>query len=103
MKLNIAKIDENKLPIKYILGIQEDLENFPDALDIIHIYAVESVKKPEKPRENFTKHSLTRYHSNGNLENAERGLKEAIELGLIEQTNETEGKEAYRIKINPFQ
>ena len=30
------------------------------------------------------------------------GLKKAIELGLLECTNETEDKEAYKIILNPF-
>lgn len=103
MELNIGKLTEDKLPIKYILGIQEELDGFPDAFDIIHIYATETLKKPDRPRNNFTKHSLMKYHACGNLENAERGITQAIELGLIEQTNYEEGKEAYSIKINPFQ
>lgn len=103
MILNISKIDEDKLPIKYILGIHEELETFPDAFDIIHVYVTESVKRPDKPRNNFTKHSLMNYHANGNIENAEKGLEQAIQLGLIEQTNTEEGKEAYTIKINPYQ
>ena len=36
-------------------------------------------------------------------ENAEKGLERAIQLGLIEQTCFEEGKEAYKILINPFQ
>lgn len=103
MILNISKIDEDKLPIKYILGIHEELETFPDAFDIIHVYVTESVKRPDKPRNNFTKHSLMNYHANGNIENAEKGLEQAIQLGLIEQTNSEEGKETYTIKINPYQ
>lgn len=103
MELNIGKLSEDKLPIKYILGIQEELEEYPDAFDIIHIYVTETIKRPTRPRNNFTKASLINYHANGNLENAEKGLKQAIELGLIEQTNFDEGKEAYAIKINPFQ
>ncbi len=103
MKLNIGKLNEDKLPIKYILGIQEELDGFPDAFDIIHIYATETLKRPERPRNNFTKNSLMNYHAAGNIDNAEAGLKQAVELGLIEQTNIEEGKEAYLIKINPFQ
>lgn len=103
MELDIGKINEDKLPIKYVLGIQEELDGFPDAFDIIHIYVTETIKRPERPRSKFTKHSLMKYHSCGNIENAEKGLKQAIELGLIEQNNDEEGKEAYSIKINPFQ
>lgn len=103
MEPNLNRMDEDKLPIKYILGIQEELETFPDAFDIIHIYVVETIKRPERPRNNFTKHSLMKYHSCGNIDNAEKGLKQAIELGLIEQTCEEEGKESYKILINPYQ
>lgn len=103
MKLDIGKINEDKLPIKYILGIQEELDGFPDAFDIIHIYVTETIKRPERPRNKFTKNSLMNYHAAGNIENAEAGLEQAIQLGLIEQTNKEEGKEAYSIKINPFQ
>ena len=103
MKLNINSLDEDKLPIKYILGIQEELENFPDAFDIIHIYVVETIKRPDRPRKTFTKHSLLKYHSRNNLENAIKGIEQAIQLGLIEQNNFEEDKEAYKILINPFQ
>ena len=103
MELNLFKIDEDKLPIKYILGIQEELENFPDAFDIIHIYIVENINRPNRPQTGFSKASLLKYHANGNLENTEKGIVQAISLGLIEQTKFEEGKETYSIKINPFQ
>jgi len=103
MEANLSILNEDKLPIKYILGIQEELENFPDPFDIIYIYVVETLKRPDRPRNNFTKHSLLNYHSRGKIENAEKGLEGAIQLGLLEQTNFEEDKEAYRILINPFQ
>lgn len=40
MEVNLTILNEDKLPIKYVLGIQEELENFPDPFDIIHIYVV---------------------------------------------------------------
>lgn len=103
MTLAITKLDEDKLPIKYVLGIHEQLENYPDAFDIIYTYVTESIKRPERPRYTFTKNSLIDYHSNGNVENAEKGLEQAINLGLIEPNNIEPGKESYTIKINPFQ
>ena len=42
------------------------------------------------------------YFAKGKNENVESGLIEAIGMGLIEQTNSKEGKEAYKILINPF-
>jgi len=103
MEVNLTLLNEDKLPIKYILGIQESLEKFPDAFDIIHIYVIETLRNVTRPRNNFTKHSLMKYHSCGNVDNAEKGLENAIQLGLIEQTHFENGKEAYKILINPFQ
>jgi len=103
MELNLFKIDEDKLPIKYVLGIQEELENFPDAFDIIYIYVVENINRPSRQQYGFSKASLLKYHTKGNIENTEKGIEQAINLGLIEQTRFEEGKETYTIKINPFQ
>lgn len=102
MELNVHKIVEDKLPIKYILGIQDKLDAFPDAFDILYIFINEAVKRPDRQKETFTKHALIKYHSKGNHENAEEGLKRAIQLGLIEQIKFDEGKETYRILINPY-
>lgn len=102
MKVNVHKMVEDKLPIKYILGIQDKLEAFPDAFDILYIFINEAVKRPDRQKETFTKHALIKYHSKGNHENAEEGLKRAIQLGLIEQIKFDEGKETYRILINPY-
>lgn len=102
MSVNVHKITEDKLPIKYILEIQDQLEGFPDAFDILYIFINEAVKRPDRQKETFTKHALMRYHSKGNIENAEEGLKRAIQLGLIEQIKDEPGKETYKILINPY-
>ena len=102
MEMDLTRIDEDKLPIKYVLGIQTQLDAFPDAFDIMYIFIKENIKRPSKGGKNFTKHALLKYFSEGNHENAEEGLKRAVQLGLIEPINETEGKESYRILINPF-
>jgi hypothetical protein len=102
MKVDIHSITDDKLPIKYILGIQEQLEAFPDAYDILYIFINEAVRRPDRQKETFTRHALMRYHSKGNHDNASEGIKRAMQLGLIEQTKFDEGKETYEIKINPF-
>jgi hypothetical protein len=102
MKANVHKILEDKLPIKYILGIQDKLEAFPDAFDILYIFINEAVRRPDRQKETFTKHALMKYHSKGNHENAEEGLKRGIQLGLLEQIKFEKGKETYEIKINPY-
>jgi hypothetical protein len=100
--MDLKRIDEDKLPIKYILGIQKELKVFPDAYDILYIFINENIKRPSKNGKNITKHALLKYFSEGNHENAEEGLKRALQLGLIESINETKGKETYKILINPF-
>lgn len=100
--MDLKRIDEDKLPIKYILGIQKELETFPDAYDILYIFINENIKRPSKRGKNITKHALLKYFSEGNHQNAEEGLKRALQLGLIEPINETKGKESYKILINPF-
>lgn len=102
MEVDVHKINEDMLPIKYILGVQEELETFPDALDILHIFITRAVRQPDRQKANFTKHALTKYFAKGRDENIASGLKKAIQLGLILETNSTEGKEAYKIITNPF-
>jgi hypothetical protein len=99
----IYQMLEEKLPIKYILGIEREFEAFPDAFDIVYIYINRAIKQPDRWGDAFTKHSLIKYEAaEASIEAIEAGLKRAIELGLIECTNETEGKESYRIILNPF-
>mgnify|MGYP000586392071 CR=1 FL=1 len=100
--VDIHNINEDKLPIKYVLGIQEQLEAFPDAFDILYIFINAAIRRPDRQKETFTQHALLKYYSKGNTENAMEGLKKAIQLGLIEQIKEEPGKETYEIKINPF-
>lgn len=100
--VDVHRISEDKLPIKYILGIQEQLEAFPDAFDIMHIFITMAVNRPDRHKDTFTKHALLKYHCAGNTENAEEGLKRALQLGLIEETKSEPGKEAYKIIVNPF-
>jgi len=99
----VLRIVEEKLPIKYILGIEREFEAFPDAFDIVYIYINRAMKQPDRWGDAFTKHSIIKYEAvDSSIETIEAGLKRAIELGLIECTNETEGKESYRIILNPF-
>lgn len=100
--LNINKIDENKLPIKYVLGIQEDSEDFPNALDILYIFISKAVHQPDRQRETFTKNALTDYQAKGRDSQIDLGITEGIEMGYFEPINETIGKESYKILINPF-
>ena len=99
---NINKIDENRLPIRYILGIQENSEDFPNALDILYIFISRAVHQPDRQKETFTRNALTDYQAKGRDTQIDSGISKGIEKGYFEPVNETIGKESYRILINPF-
>jgi hypothetical protein len=100
--LDIYKIDENKLPLRYILGIQEQSEDFPNALDILYIFIKRAVHQPDRQKETFTRNALTDYQAKGRNTQIDLGISEGIEKGYFKQVNETIGRESYRILINPF-
>ena len=98
------KINQDKLPIKYILGIEKDLSDYPTALDVLQAEVKLCNRNPERYKGSFTFHALKTYRfpesePNKVLESA----KELVTLGLCEQTNEEPGKEAFKIITNPFQ
>ena len=98
----IIKLDENKLPIKYILGIHELLSEYPTGMDILYEKIRRSVG--EEKKWNFTKHSVMKYLlKNANEDDVDRVLKELIEEGYIRTINETKGKESFKILIIPFE
>lgn len=99
----LAIINEDKLPIKYVMGVEKDFDTYPDAFDIAYIQIKNIKRSPDRNKGNFTKYALLKYDvPDAKIENVEAGLKKAIELGIIECTNETIDKEAYRIILNPF-
>ncbi len=95
------EIIEDKLPIKFILGIHDKLPNYPDAIDILYTFINRSIKKGKQSDE-FKLSTLIKYYSNKNETNAREGIKRAIQLGYIEPINQTVGNESYRILTNPF-
>jgi len=98
------KINEDKLPIKYILGIEKELPGFPGSFDILYNEVKMCVKSPDRYKGSFTLHALKTYRFPETEEqHLIKGLDELIELGLIEQTNTEDGKQSYKILVNPFQ
>jgi len=99
----VLTINENKLPIKYILGIEKDLESYPDPLDVLHHAVDLAYRNPDRYKGTFTKHACKTYWFK---ETSEEKLTESInqltQMGYIIETNDTPGKEAYKIIINPF-
>jgi hypothetical protein len=98
------KINEDRLPIKYILGIEKELPGFPGIFDILYNEVKMCVKSPDRYKGSFTLHALKTYRFPETEEqHLISGLDELIKLGLIEQTNNEEGKQSYKILVNPFQ
>ena len=56
------RINEDKLPIKYILGIEASLEGYPTSLDVLHHEVSLCVKSPDRNKGTFTLHALNKYH-----------------------------------------
>jgi hypothetical protein len=99
---DLRRIDEDKVPIKYILGIQEELPTYPDHIDILWVIINEAVKRPDRQKDTFGQLGFFNYHSNGNVENAKKSINKLLELGWIEPAKTKPGHESYRILFNPF-
>ena len=98
------KINEDKLPIKYVMGIEKDLPGYPTYLDIIYSQVSMSVRNPDRYKQTFTLHAMKTYRfPEVDEQHLIKSINEAIEEGLLEQTNHEEGKEAYSILLNPFE
>lgn len=97
------RIDEDSLPIKYILGIEKELPGFPGSFDILYNEVKMCVKSPDRYKGSFTLHALKTYRfPETDEQHLLQSLAELIKLGLAEQTNDEDGKQAYKILINPF-
>lgn len=98
------RINEDKLPIKYILGIESTLEGYPSGLDVLHHEIELCTKYPDRHKGKFTLHAVNKYHfPDTSREHLLKSIKELVEQGLVEQVNQEDGKESYKILINPFE
>jgi hypothetical protein len=98
------RINEEKLPIKYILGIESTLDGYPTGLDILHHEIVLCQKYPDRYKGKFTLHAVNKYHfPDTNKEHLIVSINELINEGLVEVVNEDSGKESYKVLINPFE
>ena len=98
------KINEDNTPIKYILGIEKDLPGYPTGFDIVYNEVRMCERSPDRFKGSFTLHALKTYRfPETEQPHLLESLKDLKNLGLLEQTNNEEGKEAYKILINPFE
>ena len=99
----ILTINEDKLPIKYILGIEKDLESYPDPIDVLHHVINMAYRNPERYKASFTKHAAKTYwFKETEDEKLTESINKLTQMGYILETNTTPGKEAYKVIINPF-
>ena len=98
------KLNKDKLPIKYILGIEKDLPDYPTALDVLQAEVKLCNRNPDRYKGSFTFHALKTYRfpetSEDHLLNS---IEDLIKLDLVEVANTVEGKESWKIKTNPFE
>jgi hypothetical protein len=98
------RINEDKLPIKYVMGIEKDLPDYPTGIDIIYSQILMCTRNPKRYKSTFTLHALKTYRfPETEQEHLLKSLDEAIQEGLLEQTSHERGKEAYNILLNPFE
>lgn len=98
------QINEDMLPIKYVLGIEKDLPGYPTGFDILHKQVDLCIRMPDRYKGSFTLHALKTYwFPDSEEDHLIDSIGELIKLGLVEQTNKTEGKFAYKILQNPFE
>ena len=98
------KLNKDKLPIKYILGIEKDLPDYPTALDVLQAEVKLCNRNPERYKGSCTYHALKTYRfPDSDHDKILESALELVNLGLVEQTNSEPGKEAFKILINPFE
>ncbi len=98
------KLNKDKLPIKYILGIEKDLPDYPTALDVLQAEVKLCNRNPDRYKGSFTYHALKTYRfPDSDHDKILESALELVNLGLVEQTNKEPGKEAFKILINPFE
>ena len=97
------KINKDRLPIKYILGIEAQLPGYPVGFDIMYNEIKMCERSPDRYKGSFTLHALKTYRfPETETEHLTKSIEDLITLGLLEQTNKEAGKEAFKILINPF-
>ena len=97
------KINDDKLPIKYVLGIEKDLPDYPTSFDILLSEVKLCVRMPDRHKGNFTLHALKTYRfPETSEEYLLKSIKELMELDLVKELNTDQGKESWSIITNPF-
>jgi hypothetical protein len=98
------KINEDKLPIKYVLGIENDLPGYPTAFDLLLSEIKLCVRMPDRHKGNFTLHALKTYRFPETEEShLLDSIEELVKLDLVDTLNTEQDKLSWKIKTNPFE
>jgi hypothetical protein len=98
------KINEDKLPIKYILGVEAEIGGYPSGLDVLLAEVKLCVRMPDRHKGNITLHALKTYRFPETSEDhLKTSMEELINLDLVEVLHDVPGKESWKIKTNPFE
>lgn len=96
------KLNEDQLPIKYILGIHKQMPEYPSGIDILYHLVKMHVRKPTRYKQTFTFYNLTTYEfPNESEADLRQAINELIKLGYIDKLKSK--KESYKIIKNPFE
>jgi|TARA_B100000768_G_C11247329_1_gene362391 hypothetical protein len=97
------KINQDNLPIKYIMGIEKDLPEYPTGFDILYNEIQLCVRMPDRHKGNFTLHALKTYRFQETEESKLlESIADLIDLGIVEPVNTEENKLSWKIIQNPF-
>ena len=99
---DLRRIDDDMIPIKYILGIHAELPSYPDHMDVLWVIINQAIRRPDRQKDTFGQKGFFNYHSNGNVENAAESIQKLLELGWIEPAKTKPGHESFKIVHNPF-
>ena len=99
---DLRRIDDDMIPIKYILGIHEELPSYPDHMDVLWVIINQAIRRPDRQKDTFGQKGFFNYHSNDNVENAAESIQKLLELGWIEPAKTKPGHESFKIVHNPF-
>jgi len=98
------KINQDNLPIKYIMGIEKDLPDYPTGFDILYNEIQLCVRMPDRHKGNFTLHALKTYRFQETEESKLLdSINDLVNLGIVETVNTEKGKLSWKIIQNPFQ
>jgi hypothetical protein len=99
----MLNLNPDRLPIKYVLGIEKELPSWPEPIDVLHYVVDRANRYPDRFKDTFTLHSVSKYYCPGKEEILNQSIDMLITKGFIAQIKDEPGKETYQVLVNPFE